>query len=310
MNVYQISGLCIRCSTVLPGVVPSDGANPDVEIAAGDVPAEIADVCGTGPNWNRSERQFLLDIPPIGRFLLEDGRRITFALRPGVSDWDLAPFLSGTVFGILLHQRGQVVLHASAVSLGDGRAALFCGASGVGKSTLAAAFVERGYPMVADDQCAVVLDGANVPVLYPDGRYLKLWSRSIDALALDRDAAVPMRGGFEKFYVEPGRNSIAPHRIAAIYVLAEAKPPAVSGITRLNVVDGTNVVLANAYRPQLVRRMNQRGEYFRVGAALAGSAGLYTLTRPLRFSAMAETIVTLEQHWAEIGMNTAAAFAG
>ena len=51
---------------------------------------------------------------------------------------------------LLRHLRGQLSLHASAVSI-EGRAAVFIGASGSGKSTFAAYLGGRGYAMLADD---------------------------------------------------------------------------------------------------------------------------------------------------------------
>ena len=52
--------------------------------------------------------------------------------------------------GILLHQRGRMVLHASAVNINDGAVA-FMGHNGAGKSTTTFSFMASGYPLVADD---------------------------------------------------------------------------------------------------------------------------------------------------------------
>jgi hypothetical protein len=60
-------------------------------------------------------------IPDIARFLLKDGSEIVVEPEPEASVADIPSFILGTVFGILLHQREQIVLHASAVRV-NGRA--------------------------------------------------------------------------------------------------------------------------------------------------------------------------------------------
>jgi hypothetical protein len=54
-------------------------------------------------------------------------------------------------------------LHGASVSDPSGEAVLLLGDAGVGKSTVAAGLRERGYPLLADDACAVDVDGN----LYP-----------------------------------------------------------------------------------------------------------------------------------------------
>ena len=309
MYCYRVSGLTVRSDLRLPGLIPLDVvAIPDVTIRAIVVPEALDDVSVTGPNWQRSADRFLLEIPSIGRFLLEAGHSIGYSRSADIGDQDVAIFLAGNVFGILLHQRNHIVLHASAIAV-KGKAVLFCGASGAGKSTMAAALGARGYTLVTDDQAAITLDASGMPIVHPDGRFLKLWTRSIDALALGNRKGEAMRDRLEKFYVEPGVASTAPMPVGAVYMLTEDRAPRVAGISRPNLVDGSRLLVANAYRPTLVRRMGQRQAYFQVGAAIAHVAGIFMLTRPLRFSAMDETIAQLEAHWAEVGLTPAAELA-
>lgn len=306
MHFYRVSGLAVCSEIRLPGLIPlEDIVAPDVTIRAIDVPDALDHVIATGPNWQRSADRFLLDLPAVGRFLLEGGHSIGFARAPDIGDQDIAIFLAGNVYGILLHQRNHIVLHASAIAV-NGKAVLFCGASGAGKSTLAAALGARGYTLVTDDQAAITLDDGGVPIVHPDGRFLKLWSKSIDALALDERKGEAMRDRMEKFYVEPGTASTDAMPVGAVYILAEARPPRAPGVARPNVVDGSRLLIANAYRPVLVRRMGQRQAYFQIGAAVAHAAGIFTLARPMRFNAMDDTVSWLEAHWAEIGLTNAA----
>ena len=71
------------------------------------------------------------------------------------SDTDLIEIrLLGMVLSLWLEHQGLPALHASAVSVTD-RAAAFMATNSGGKTTLAAALMQLGYPLVSDDVLAV-----------------------------------------------------------------------------------------------------------------------------------------------------------
>jgi len=188
----------------------------------------------------------------------------------------------------------------------NGRAVLFCGASGAGKSTLAAALAQRGYPLVTDDFCTLTIDGSGAPMVYPDGRQLKLWAQAIDRLDLAQQRGERVRKSLEKFYVEPGEVFTDPLALGAVYALRETLPPLHDGIERPNVVDAALLIRKSAYRPRLIAAMEQKARYFQAAADIAATAGIFTLTRRLDFAAMPDVIGRLEAHWSEIGLLGAA----
>ena len=93
---------------------------------------------------------------------------------------DAATYLLGPVLGLVLRLRGVTCLHASAIAI-DGRAVAFVGPPGAGKSTIAAAFVQNGYPMLADDIVALSVDDTTTYVqpAYPQ---VRLWPESVTLL--------------------------------------------------------------------------------------------------------------------------------
>jgi hypothetical protein len=184
----------------------------------------------------------------------------------------------------------------------NGKAVLFCGASGAGKSTMAAALAQRGYPLVTDDFCTVTIADSRTPMVYPDGRKLKLWAQAIDELDLTAQRGARVRKSLEKFYVEPGEAFTEPLALGAVYSLREARPPNAPGIARPNAVDAALILRQSAYRPRLVSQMGQKESYFHVATAVADKAGIFHLTRALDFAAMPQVIGWLERHWSEIGL--------
>ena len=288
----------------LPGLIALDSSGPqdvDVTIRAGDVPMALEKAEASGVNWQIAPDRFLFEVPGVVRILLTGGREILFALADGSSIDEAAIFISSTGFGILLHQRGRIVLHASAVRVRDS-AVLFCGPSGAGKSTLAAALVDAGYDLVTDDFCGISMQADGTPWVEPDGRQLKLWQNSIDKLSLTERRAAPVRPAIQKYYVEPRAATAAALPLSAIYVLREARPPHMPGIDRPNIVDGGLMVRYNAYRPAMVRRMAQADLYFQAAATISRRAGVFTLTREMNFTQMPVVMGWLEAHWRELGL--------
>lgn len=129
-----------------------------------------------GRPWRgTSESGFAYRFADVAEFLVPPGGRFLQAfLCPHAPAWAVHFVLSRGVIPRLLHLRGATCLHASAVAANGGVVA-FCGPTGSGKSTVAAAMARRGFAFVTDDVLplratpAAVLAGPGLPEarLYP-----------------------------------------------------------------------------------------------------------------------------------------------
>src|SRR5271168_2411037 len=120
MNSYRISGLAVSSQLELPGAIAMaepDG-RPDVTVRLAPVPQALDLATSSGPTWAMDDDAFLLRVPRLARFLIRGGREICVELESGATARDASGFVLGTSFGILLHQRGDMVLHGAAVAKG------------------------------------------------------------------------------------------------------------------------------------------------------------------------------------------------
>ena len=301
MRTYRAAGLLLSSEIELPGLIPAgaQGLPVDVTVRLGPVPASLDGDQPVGPTCRIAGDRFLLRVPGVARFLITAGRDIQIEPEGDTPSHEIAIFVTGTVIGILLHMRGQIVLHASAVLIGD-RAVLFCGASGAGKSTLAAAINKRGYPIISDDVCAIGFAEGGRPHVLPDGRNHKLWADAVEHLGMQ--PGDPVRAQLKKYYVEASSTINETVAVGAIYELFETRPPRETGIGTPDVANTALMIRRNAYRPFLVRRMKQQAHYFEAASRLASAVGIYSLTRPLDFKQLDTVINGLEQHWAKCGL--------
>lgn len=305
-NVYLISGLVIASEIALPGMIrAAPAAAPDIMILRAAVPHTLAGAFESGPTWRRGERQFLLLLPSIGRFLIEDGTRISVDAASRASDQDVAAVLVGCVLGLLFQQRGLVVLRASAVETG-GRAMLFCGPSGAGKSLLAAALDAAGRRFVADNLCVVTVDGQGRALVSPDSAGLRLWWLAIRALGLEERRGARLREAIEKFHVTPRAACATPLPVGFVYLLAEDRHGDAAVIDPVAIARSALILAGNAFRPVLVEQMKQGKPYFLANAAIACAGGVFTLRRPLDLKRTDAVVAALEDHWAGLVDRSAA----
>src|SRR4051812_43710039 len=122
MFSYSAYGLGIASSVELPELVESQ-RRPDVNIRLGAV--DRLPPGHTGPangehSWATREAACLV-FPETGAALVRQGKEIVFDPLPGIDETTSRLFILGAALGILLHQRGFLVLHSSAVVI-NGRA--------------------------------------------------------------------------------------------------------------------------------------------------------------------------------------------
>ncbi len=291
---YRICGLTVASDLALPGARPADfdGA-PEVTIRRAPVPQSLEAATIVRSNWEAADGRYLFRAARAGRFLLLNGREISY--EPSGAPADCAVYLLGSVFGMLLHQRGHVVLHASAVEVA-GKVALFCGRSGAGKSTLAAALGRAGHAVLNDDVSAIAFSETGKATVLSDSRYLKLSEAAVAALDLQDRRGGQVAAHVPKFFVDPAviaRSGAA--EIGAIYILSEGGEA--SAISRLNAGESLVALQRNVYRPGVVKQTGQRPHYFERLTALLRDVPVYQLSRPLGLALLGETVALLEAHW-------------
>jgi hypothetical protein len=185
----------------------------------------------------------LLELPPSGEFLLDpEATRVTVSIGDGDEALREHRIVSSAVC-TLLAMRGDLVLHASAVAVG-GRAVLFCGPTGRGKSTLALALGEAGHGVLGEDGVAVSL-GREGPVAYPGARGIRV--RGLAADGARRTDLAP----------DPGPGEPPPCPVAAVVLLGERgealsieRLPAARGLALLTpnlVHSGGRAAIATAF---------------------------------------------------------------
>ncbi|HEX8571414.1 MAG TPA: hypothetical protein VF759_01540 [Allosphingosinicella sp.] len=293
---YRLFGLDLRSEIDLAGLAPPcDSPAPDVEIRFGPVPAG-----DSAPGYSAIPEGTLLSVAKVGRYLISDGRRIVIDPAPGASERNLRLFLLGSAIGALLHQRGLLPLHANAIDLG-GRAVAFSGHSGAGKSTIAAWFHDRGYPILADDVCVIGFDEAGRALAYPGIPRLRLWREALEASGRDAGAYDRSFDDIDKYDV-PTRtdSSLRPLPLAAIYLLRKAEEAGAgagdAAIDRLTGVDGVETLMSNTYRGAYLKTIGRTGEHLAACLRVARAVPVFRAQRLWGFERFDEQAQRLHDH--------------
>jgi len=183
---YRLYGLCLRSDWPLPYQEVQDAGSPDIFLQKSD--RSLQQMCGLSDKTIAGSQCIELEDgaifvhwPDLMEFVIAcDGRNILGF--PLTSDplHTLQAFFFGGVLSFALLKLGIEQLHAAAIAV-DGRAIGFVGDAGAGKSTVASAFVKRGYELLTDDLLVIRVKGEAI-VASPGLPRLKLFADSAETL--------------------------------------------------------------------------------------------------------------------------------
>lgn len=276
--VYRAFGLNIwseiECASVSLGTGP-----PDVHVRLRPVREQLDNVLASGVLYQAASGQFLLNVEHVARYLISSGNEILVDVVPGADQGLVLLLLFGSAFGALLHQRRVLTLHGSAVVTRQG-AVVFAGASGYGKSTLAVAFYQRGFSVLADDVCPI--DTRNLPTVLPANPFLMLWADAANKLGIAEQGLRRARSGLEKYILPLGEGYAAESiPLHAVYVLE----PSISDSFSVSPIHGIQKIRTLSlitYRPLFVDGMNLGRQHFRQVSEVARQAKVAVVNRPIR----------------------------
>lgn len=246
MHSYSAYDLRLRSAfelLELPAVDATD-ASADVNVVRGGVDPVSESVEGTGGRRITATTDAVrLTYESVGSFLVESGERIV--CDPLDEEAARREFfrrlIENELLGLILYQRDHLVLHASAVSV-NGKAAMFLGPRGAGKSTTAAAFGAEGYSVLEDDVVAIRFD-SDGPTVVPGVPQLRLKSDAAAALGLE-ETTTPSEESWYKKRMLRVEEIPDPAPLLGCYLLVKGETCSLESITGseqlLNLVSRTH----------------------------------------------------------------------
>ena len=230
MFTYSAYNLRINSEIFFPELVTcqedSSGTDqqPEVIIQQREISrSEIENADGGNRFFGRLETNELV----FSKFFVEFGRKIVIEPAPGIADDIIRPGILGPIFSLMLRQRGLLAIHASCVDI-NGEAVGFIGNSGWGKSTLANAFYNQGYPLLTDDVMAIQLNEGSEkhPITFPAYPCVKLLPDSAASLGYDFEKLTVISSELPKRHNHLAKKFVQkPLSVKRIYALENIAAP-------------------------------------------------------------------------------------
>lgn len=291
MHQYWGFGLLISSEIEFPEFLPFTFTDePELTITLGTVPTELT---GEGlvkkVQVSMTATQYLQKMP-VASYYVSNGNQILIEPAAEADEKSIRLFLLSNAMAAVLHQRGSIPLHASAVMHHDG-IVLFCGASGAGKSTTATMLQQKGYKVFSDDVCVLRIEGDEVTAV-PSYPMMKLWADSFHKTGLDMagedDKIRPKLAKFARFYHD--EFDIAPKPVKQIFLLDTNNSTAEVSIKPLASIAAFAQLQRNTYRPVQMNGMQKRNQHFAAITRLTNAAPVYKISRPLSGNTLTEVI--------------------
>ena len=223
--IYTIYGITLSTPfpcAVLPPAAPE--ILPELVVVEGAVPLHLEAPQAQDENWEAAPgRSLLRGGLRVGRFLVEDGQRVTLQRSQSARDDLLALAFLSSVIAAVLRQRGKLLLHANTALTPVGALAI-SGISGAGKSTTLTALLQRGCSMLADDTTVLQYNDQGQVEVLPGVPQMNLLDDAAEGLNYDI-RSFPRHQWQSRKAIVPMHEKMVPHPVplSALYLLEKGE---------------------------------------------------------------------------------------
>jgi hypothetical protein len=254
MNQHKLYGLGVLSEFELTELEKTNDDDFDVLIKKGrvDFDAQHSRTLFQDVSFTKKNDLFQLSVNEIADYEVRNGNEIRIDLKTNTDLNEFKIFLYGTCFAALLLQNKTVCLHGAGI-VKDGKANLFLGYSGMGKSTLTSYFIKQGYQFLGDDVLPLKFDqnqqvqvGTSVPTI-------KLWEDNLLNLGVTTETGVQIRTDVPKFrYAYRSQLAEGYFPIGRIFVLNWSNDSTALEWQVLSTIESLFYFREHIYRPQFI----------------------------------------------------------
>jgi hypothetical protein len=296
MNSYWYPAYGLQIFSQVPLPVPqSRPGQADITVRLGQIEAAPPGINGSRSLLRATPQEICSYWEPMGKVLVRQGRHIIVDPIPQASIETVAPWIQGAALSLALHQRGYLVMHASAVAIDD-VAVAFIGEVGWGKSTTAAAMHARGHRLLADDIVAIRVDSGQ-PSVVSGFPHLKLTDKAIQFLGEDPAALNHVSDDPQKLLrISNAPLPSQPLPLAAVFVLGEGES---CQVEPMNAVRAMPELMRHAFvarNTQFLKLTDTERTHFRNCTEVIRHTSICHLRRPRSFDLLPQLAALAEEH--------------
>ncbi|GAB4523002.1 MAG: hypothetical protein Tsb0014_00080 [Pleurocapsa sp.] len=300
MYFYQAYGLTIKSTLELPELIGSheiETKKADVTIKLEQLPVSPLPINNVAHCYKLTTEGMYAYWEGVGTFLIKEGKEIIIEPVAEADEYRLRLFILGAAIGTILHQRGFLVLHGSGVDI-NGKAVVFVGNKGWGKSTIAANLNAKGHNLIGDDVIAIDLSG-NRPMVMPAFPQLKLWPDAVTSLGIQPESLPQLVPHLEKREHRVNQGfSDRKLPLKQIYVLGKYPNLEIQPLKPQEII---RYLILNSYVTRFGDELLKadRSSHFAKLTQIAQQVSIHHLLRPTDLSLLATTVELIENHLVE-----------
>lgn len=297
MYYYTAYGLLVQSELELPELLavsaPKAARVFDLTIRSGRVEPRPPDSLEGDTYYEVTPMAACARWRDAGLYLAREGKEIIVEPKEGADARAVRLYLLNSVFSVILHQRGFLVLHASAVAVRS-TAVSFLGDCGSGKSTTAASLHARGWPLLSDDVIAIETPAEGKLLVRSAFPQLKLCPDAAEVFSSDVQSLTKVHPDEDK-RLRPAHEGFAGDRVlhlSRLYMLQDAEK---LEIVPMSPREAMPMLISNSFTAHILEVTEARRSHFEQCVRLMETARIKALRRPRDLKALPRLAELVEE---------------